>query len=212
MNKIYLILVLILVFGKTAKSQDLIVTKSNDSILCKIIKLKKENIYFVFKNESEFQSTLMPLSEVNSYLQDFYTENPIPKEKLPGFVNNSKIRISVSGGYSYDPSKLDNSIPSGFKPYFNALRSGYNMEGSFIYYLDKTIGFGIKYNFMRATNSSNNAVFGQGGNQFTGILSDKISVSFIGAVSSIRFLGKNNKTAFLLNSAFGYLLYSNDQT
>lgn len=212
MKKAFSILILFYFFSQGIICQDLIVTKSNDSIHCKITKLKKDNLYFVFENEGQYQSTLIPLSEINSYKYDFFEEKKIPKDSMPGFDDSPKIRLALNGGVSYDPKKFKNSSISGFDDYYNELRSGYHIEGDFIYFFDKYIGLGIKYSLFKSTNSMDNVVFEeQNGNEITGTLGDDISISFIGPQFSSRFLNKTKKNALFLHSAIGYLAYKNNQ-
>jgi hypothetical protein len=193
-------------------SQDLIVTKSNDSIHCKITKLKKDNVYFVYENDGQYQSTLIPLSEVGFYQHNFYAEKKIPKDSMPGFESSPKIRLALNGGFSYDPKKFDNSSLSGLENYYKELRSGYHIEGDFTYFFDKYIGVGVKYSLFKSSNSMDNVNFEyQNGDEATGTLADDISITFIGPQFSSRFLNKSQKNALILNSAIGYLAYKNNQ-
>ena len=59
------------------------------------------------------------------------------------------------------------------------------------------------------TNASQNNVNGTdgSGNAITATLSNDISVLFIGPSSTIRFLSKNQKNAFILNASIGYASY-----
>ena len=211
MIKTYVIL-FCLIYYSNCLSQDLIVTTSNDSINCKITKLKKENIHFIFKNKTEYQSTLIPLSKVSFYKYDFFQKNKIPKEAIPGYEDYQKIRISCSGGYSYAPASLRNNTNSELRNYYNDLRSGYNLETGFTYFINKTIGFGLKYNILKSSNSLDNVNFiGINGENLVGKLEDNISASFFGGSMALRFISKSKKNAFLMVSSIGYMTYTNNQ-
>lgn len=193
-------------------AQDLIVTKSNDSIPCKITKVKKDNIYFVFRNNGEYQSTLIPLKDVESYKYDFYSENRIPKESLPGYDPYTGFRFALSGGYSYDPGRLNSAIDPSLEGFYDNLKSGYHLETSVIYFVDRTFGFGVKYSLFKTSNSLDNVNFIDSiGNVVTGTLASDISVSFIGGVFATRFMGKKAKNAFFINLGLGYLSYKDNQ-
>nr|WP_298931280.1 hypothetical protein [uncultured Allomuricauda sp.] len=212
MNRTYLILVLLLIFAQTAKSQDLIVTKSNDSIHCKITKLKKDNIYFVFKSKDQYQSTLIPLTEITSYQYDFSEENLIPKEEIPGHVEYSKIRISLHGGYSYQAGKINDGGSQELREYLKELRPGYHFGSDFTYYFAESFGVGVKYQQFGTSTDITNVVFFEAINNGPVIrqLKDDISISFIGALFSGRFYNKTKLNAFLFNASMGYMTYSND--
>ncbi|PRX53113.1 hypothetical protein [Flagellimonas meridianipacifica] len=194
-------------------SQDLIVTKQNDSIQCKILRVKKDIIYFVFKNKDEFQSTSIPVDDIIDYRKSFYESNQIPKESLPDYNEYAGFRFAFNGGYSYDPGRLNsNTINLGFEDFYRELRSGYHLEANITYYLSKNIGLGIKYNIFKTSNSIENVGFiDTDGSDIIGTLANDITVSFVGAVLSYRFPGKKSKNAFILNSSIGYLSYRDNQ-
>ncbi|WP_136466306.1 hypothetical protein [Flagellimonas onchidii] len=211
-KKIPVVLTFTLFLTQIVLAQDLIVTKQNDSIHCKITKLKKGYIHFVFQKDNEYLSTLIPVAETASYQYNFDKNNPIPKDSLPWVVDYPKLRIAVSGGFSYDPSKFTNSITNDFSDYYNELRSGYHLESSISHFLDEKVGLGIKYSFFKTTNSLNGVVFvDRNGNNLTGTLADNISVSFVGPQFLLRLTNRTGKNAFLINSAIGYLSYKNNQ-
>lgn len=205
MKNLYLFLSILFIcpFGF---SQDLIVTTSNDSINCKITKVKREQLYFVFKNNDKVQSTLIPLKNVASYKYDFYEESSISKDEIPGFNKNSGFRIAINGGYSYDPGKDYDSGSSELNDYFDKLRSGFHIEGNAIYFFDQYFGLGIRYSYFNAKNELIGAF------EYNSVVyRDDISVNFIGPQFSLRFLNKSQKNAFFLNSSIGYLSYKNEQ-
>ena len=187
-------------------SQDLIVTTSNDSINCKITKVKRNQLYFVFKKNNEAQSTLIPLENVASYKYDFYEEPNISKDEIPGFNKNSGFRIAINSGYSYDPGKEYDSGSSELNDYFDKLRSGYHIEGSAIYLFDEYFGLGVRYSHFRAKNE----LIGAFGDPSV-VYRNDISTNFIGPQFSLRFLNQSKKNAFFLNSSIGYLSYENEQ-
>ncbi|AEM71170.1 hypothetical protein Murru_2131 [Allomuricauda ruestringensis DSM 13258] len=205
MKNLYIILIIPFVcqFGF---SQDLIVTTSNDSINCKITKVKRDQIFFVFKKNSEVQSTLIPLKNVASYRYDFYEEPNISKDEIPGSNKNSGFRIGVNAGYSYDPGKDYDSGSSELNNYFDKLRSGYHIEGSTIYLFDEYFGLGVRYSYYNA----NNELIGAFEDPSI-VYRDDITVNFIGPQFSLRFLNQSKKNAFFLNSSIGYLSYKNEQ-
>ncbi|KQC29679.1 hypothetical protein AAY42_07105 [Flagellimonas eckloniae] len=194
------------------RSQDLIISKSNDSIQCKITKLKKNNIYFVFKNNQQYQSTLIPLTEIVSYEYNFDEENRIPKEKIPGYIEYSKVRISLQGGYSYQIGKINDEGSQELREYLEKLRPGYHFGGDFTYYFAESFGVGVKYQQFRTSTDFTNVVFFEAINNgpVNRLLKDDISISFIGALLSARLYNKAKLNAFFFNTSIGYMTYSNN--
>nr|WP_299388359.1 hypothetical protein [Allomuricauda sp.] len=210
MRKICLILITVFSVHSTF-SQDIIVTQNNDTIHCKITKQKKDVIYFVFKNGDSYQSTLLDMDEVQSFQKDFNTKR-IPKDSLPGHIKASGFRLAVNGGFSYDPAKIDPSVPVFLREYNDELRSGYHLETSAVYFFDRTIGVGIKYNLFKSKNTMNNVDFtAPDGTILNGTLENDITTSFVGLVLATRFMGKKSNNAVFINSAFGYLSYKDNQ-
>lgn len=202
------VLLLGFLFGNFVYCQDLIITQSSDSIKCKITKVRKENLYFIHKKNNRYQSSLIEKSKVTKYVFDFYPDDRIPKDSVPGYEEFPRHIIGINGGYSYDPGRVQSGLLLGFEEYTNDLRSGLHFEANYIYYYQKKFGFGLRVNFY-STNALQNNVNGRDnlGNPVTATLSNDISVFFIGPSSAIRFLSKNQKNAFTIKSSIGYTAY-----
>lgn len=193
-------------------SQDLIVTTDNDSINCKITKVKPDNIYFTFKQGNEYNSTLIPVSKVKSHRFEYFQQNIVPEEKLIGYQNFPHLRLGVSGGFSYITAKVGESVPTDFVDYIKELKSGKNFGGDLTYYFAEQFGFGMKYYLFKSSNSIDNIyVDDNEGNRRYGKMSDKITTSFIGPAFSIRLFNRDKSNAFLMNLSIGYMGYSNNK-
>ena len=126
--KKYLILLALVISGNFLGAQDLIVTKSNDSIKCKITDVKKDYLYFIFEKDNSFQSTLIEKSKVLDYTKDYFPEDNIPKDSLPGYEKYPRHLIGINGGYSYDPVRIQGGFLLGFDEYTNDLRLGFHLK------------------------------------------------------------------------------------
>jgi len=207
-----IVTILLFFYCISGLSQDLIVTKQRDSISCKILKIKKETIYFVYKDSKDaYSSTLLPMDKVDQYKYKYF-DTKIPKEALPGYRDYKRVRISLNGGYSWDSIKLSNDIPDYLVDYYKNLQSGYHIGSNVIYYIHEKLGFGLNYNIMNTSNSMQNVTFiNNDGSESVGTLADNISASFIGVISSLRFLNKSNTNGLIWNSSIGYLAFKNEQ-
>ena len=193
-------------------AQDLIVTNDGDSINCKITKVKTDNIYFTFIHKDEIRSTLLPITGVKNHQFDYYQTSEVPKGKVVGHRNYQQLRIAVNGGYSYQIAKVAESVPNDFKSYIKKLKSGYHFGGDITYYFAENLGVGIKYYLFKSSNSMDNIYLEDiDGKRIYGIMSDDLTISFIGPTFSTKLLNDDKNNAFLIGLSLGYMGYSNDK-
>ena len=206
--KNYPILLVLLFLAISMEAQDLIVTNSKDSIKCKITKVKKDYLYFIFKKDDSYQSTLIEKSEVLEFSMDYYEEYSIPKDSLPGFEQYPRHIFSISAGLSYDPGKRNLGFLSGFDDYLSDLRSGYSIGGDYSYFLNRNLGVGISANFFKTDAIQENVPGTDGmGNPVVSQLSNQIRVFYVGPSFALRFMNKTKKNAFIWSSSIGYINY-----
>jgi hypothetical protein len=206
-----LVLICISFFTVLCIGQDLIVTNTGDSINCKITKVKPDNIYFTFKYKSEIRNTLLPVTDIKTYQQNYYSKSEIPLDKqFPG--NFKHLRIGLNGGYSLETAKIDASYSDILTKYYKELRSGFNLGASLTYYFSESLGFGFKYSRFMTSNSIDYVQINLGnGNTFSGKLGDDIKISFYGPSFSTRLMNRNKMNAFIFNYSVGYLAYKDNE-
>lgn len=207
MKKYILVFFMVLV-ASLVQGQDLIVTVDSDSIHCKINKIKKDHIFFIYKKDKIYQSTLIEKSKVASYIQDFKPEYKIPKDSLPGYEKFPQHLFAISAGVSIDPGKRDPDFLPGFDDYVSDLRSGLNVGIDYSFFWGERTGIGFLANYF-STNALEVNVSGTdgNGNPVESNLSNEIRVLFIGPSFPIRFLNKTKKSAFIWNTSLGYIDY-----
>lgn len=206
-----LILFLLACSSHALLSQDLIVTNENDTINCRITKIKGDNIYFTFKHKEEIRNTLLPKSKVKFHQYDYYQSSEVPESEVVGYQNYPKLRIAFNGGFSQQTAKISSRVPAVFRDYIRELKSGSHYGGDMIYYVTEPMGFGFKYFVYNTSNSLDNIFLEDiNGNRRYGRLSDDLTVTFIGPTFSSRLLNKNKSNAFIANFAIGYMGYDND--
>lgn len=189
-------------------SQDLIVTGNGDSINCKITRIKGDNIYFTFSYNDEIRSTLLPKSSVNYYQADYYEVSNVPADKVIRNPEYRHLRLSLMGGYSYRTAKLSDNIQPDFRDYVKNLKSGYHLNGDLTYYISESFGMGVRYGFSNASNSMDDIYLeDEFGNRRYGMMSDDITVTFIGPTISSRMMNRNKTGTLLINLSLGYIGY-----
>lgn len=212
MKKATTLLLLLLFSYFSVLSQDLIVTNNNDSINCKITKVKTDNIYFTFKHKDEYRSTLIPVTNIKTHQFDYFQTSEVPKDKVVGYKNYQQFRFALNGGYSYQTAKVAESVPADFKDYVKDLKSGYHFGGDLSYYFTEALGFGLKYYLFKFSNNLDNIyVEDIDGNRTYGKMSDDLTISFIGPSFSTRLLNHDKNNAFLMNLSLGYMGYKNNK-
>lgn len=194
-------------------SQDLIVTTDGDSINCKITKTKGDDIYFTFKYGEDIRSTMLPKSSVAYYQNDYFSVSYVPHDIAALKQEYQRFRISARGGYSYQTARLASSINDDFRDYYKKLKSGYHIGGDISYYFTEQLGAAIRISLFRTTNSIGDIyVEDEFGNRTYGIMSDNLSVLFIGPQLSLRMPDRKKKNALIYKLGAGYMNYHDAKT
>lgn len=210
MKRALLLIILFASIWSSAIAQDLIITKQNDSIHCKISKVNDDYIYFTFKNENDFHSSLLAIKEVQSYQKDYFETPEVTEEKVIGHQVYPKFRIAIHGGYSHMLASVSGDLSTEFQSYVKDLKSGFHIGGDVSYYFNPTVGMGLKCHVFKSSNSMGDIyVEDDDGNRYYGIMSDKITTTFVGPTFSTRFLDKKRANAFIMSVGMGYLAYVN---
>lgn len=188
-------------------SQDLIVTQEFDSINCKITRANKDELYFTYRTNNEVRKTMIPRDQVRSYQFNYFKQSYRNVEPGP-LVNISNLRFAFHGGYSYRLAPMSPDIPDVLYEYTRKLKSGYNLGLAFNYYIKKNWGIGLTGSLFKSSNSISGIEFtDNNGNTVKDYISNKVSIYFIAPTFSSRFLIRQNRDAFLINIAMGYMYY-----
>jgi hypothetical protein len=204
-----LVLFFFLALGLRLSAQDLIVTQEGDSLNCKITKEAKDKLYFTFVYKEEIRNTLLFKNQVRQFQYNFYNASALPAGEqaitLPAYP---KLRVGVSGGWSYRTARTAEGMDPLMENYIDELKSGYHVSADLAYYFSEQIGAGLRYSSAFSENKANNiTVTYQDGSTATGSMSDDISIAFIGPYFSSRMLNANKLNALLFNVGLGYLGY-----
>lgn len=179
-------------------AQDLIVTHKNDTLNCKITSEKPGFIYFNYMHEGEFRKTMIAKSDVKEYIYQYFDEPEIPQGKYKQTTDYQHFRLSLNGGPSYRTAKVSGSIPGEYQDYMKDLKKGMHISGDVAYFVNETVGLGLKFSRFTADNEI------QYGSES---LNDNIAISFFGPMLSTLYYSANRKNALFSNIAMGYLGY-----
>jgi hypothetical protein len=191
----------------SVSAQDLIVTHGNDSIEGKITRMSIDTLFYSINEVSKW----MPMSFVKSCQIGFFQMNENlamkPKEKSRDY---QKIRFALNGGYSYRVGKVPDGLDAERRDYIRKLKSGFHVGTDLSFYFNKKFGLRAKGIFSRASNSMEASITDLDGNFFSTIMSDQITISFIGPMLSMRLLDNTIHDHFMLNVSLGYMGYTNN--
>ncbi|MDR2040524.1 MAG: hypothetical protein LBQ60_21620, partial [Bacteroidales bacterium] len=167
-------------FSISLDAQDFLVTKSLDSLNCKIGKLENDQYYLTF------------------YQNDKKTEGYIHKDSILFFKKNvfrslhnnrllpwyPLVDFSVDAGIAHQYGKFQIEDDLTDKSNF-AARTGLYASAELTYYVTKLVGYGIKYNYRR-------------------LLDGDLSYHYVGPMIAFRFWNKNRKNYFFFNASAGF--------
>ena len=203
-------IILILLVGQVAFSQDLVVTRTDDSLNCKITEIKPDYLFFTLMYNGEVKKSVLPITDVKIFQKNFYYQAELPLEYLIG-GEYSKFRFAIKGGYSYLLAKTPPNIGSDAEAYFKSLKSGFHFGGDINYFFNKTFGIGLKFSVFKTKASGQNLLFddGQGGT-FSADISEDRTDFLIGPSFVVRVLAPLTKNAFIAGASMGYFSYNDN--
>ena len=121
---------------------------------------------------------------------------------------NWKGRFALNGGWGWRTNKIEPNLTAFQRDYLKDLRSGYGFGGEGEYYFSDIYGAGVQFNLFSSSASVPASAQISPGVFVNGILSDDISIFYIGPKFCMRFPSQTKMNAFLMGFSIGYLGYS----
>jgi len=217
---------LMLHFNSKAYSQDLLVTKSNDSINCKIINISNSYQYSVLENNSAVSKSL-PASEVKLIIIDYYTKKK-ETNTSKNVVNNKnyinenwldsvrfskgKYRISANLIYAFRYGSI-NSSNAIEKDLYGQLRhnAGLLLDAHINISKKNNAYLGVQLGRIQANASVENVMLSHpSGVNYFGTLEAQTNISVIGANLLAKINLKDKSKLLLLSVGLNYVSYYDD--
>lgn len=118
-----------------------------------------------------------------------------------------KIRLNVSGGYSYARGGTNGGLPTKLKDYQDDLNSAGNITVDLTFFIfNHKNGLSFKYSRFATSGSISDVYTDEGYFSY----SDDISISFFGAGWTQRFISANGKMLLISTGSAGMLLYKDN--
>ena len=156
MNKFSLLpIFLFLFFG--AKAQDRIVSMNHDTIHCTIVSINNERIRYEQKNnDGSVTGKFLLLSEVAEYTRSAQLGNNSKQHKLrifkPVVAPENAWRLGLNIGGSTMPWYFENVESTSEMPdYYNKLKTGFHINASGHYMINRSMGVGAEYSFFNTS-------------------------------------------------------------
>ena len=199
--------------------KDLVLTQDGDSIRCKIVALKFNQLYYKVDADSSANINVIPEDQVKKYRFDYY--HP--------FSNYQKWTLSFNGGYSRRLTEISKNLNSYYDDHIKQLKEGYHLETDFTYYFSEYLGVGAKCALFKASNSQTIVgpeiivpYYSYEYSQYSWAgywtleknirVEDKHTIPYIGLMASARLYDSKKRGALLVNCSVGYLGYTDDGT
>lgn len=201
-------------------SQDLIVNHQNDSINCRINSLDDIYIFASYQIDNQIRDTVLRKDLTKVFIKNYFQKtiainqhDTVQIENIGSAVKKSfsKIRIAVSGGYSYRTAPVSSEIQADLQDYIKDLKNGFHISGDVTYFFNRNIGAGLYYSFSQSSNKSSIMFLDETTQTvFPGTISNRISVQFVGPAFYYRQFNKKQTGAFHASTSIGYLYYHDD--
>lgn len=185
--------------------KDLVLVQDGDSIRCKIVTIKYNNLYYTIDTNSSTTTNTIPLDQVKKYKFNYYRP----------FTEYQKWVFSINGGYSQRLAEISKNLPSNYGKHIEQLKKGYHCELDFSYYFSEHLGLGTKYSIYQSSNSQTirepDYYFENYYNSYKDVyVKDEHTIPYIGFMFSTRFYGAKKRGTLLVNYSAGYLGYSDE--
>ena len=124
-----------------------------------------------------------------------------------------KDNIRVYAGYGRRLNKINPDLNEFEKMHIKRLMNGVVLGADYVYYFNssKTCGFGLKYQIMHGS-STDLAEVQMKNMTVVGQLNDKVNISYVGPIYSMRSLSSNGENIFMFDVGLGLLNYKAKST
>ncbi len=121
-----------------------------------------------------------------------------------------KMRLNVCGGYGLRTARIPSNTDPQVKDYLNELKKGFLYEMSAVYFKHH-YGVGVHFSRFYTSSSINHVVvYDQYGNRHIGMMSESITVSFLGVGVTNRYFLRNPNTLVVSTLAAGPIFFNDD--
>jgi hypothetical protein len=199
------VLLFLIAIAQAVFPQDLIITTEDDQIKCKITKVTNKEIFYMFMQDGAAKDSSLSRQFVKEYAYDRFAVNDTLKAIVPKNDYHYRVALNLGLGYLMNLYPDDTSDP--LSSYYMKLKSGGQVSGDVAYYLSGGLGIGLKYSLFNSKCSSR--IVNQNQVQ-TGIMSDDITITFIGPSVSNRFPSINGNNGFIMDFSLGYMTFNDE--
>jgi len=197
MRKVFLFAISLFAIIGNLQAQDLIVTNSGDSINCKITKITKDYVHFIFKYNAEIRSTLLPTNQVAVHHKDYFSVSELPanythKDVFP------HLRFAIDGGWQYRTAKIVDGVDLLWRKHLKEMKSGFHYDIQAAYFFLESHGAELMFS---------QQFFGHDSGRLK--LNEKVSFNYIGANYLFRLFDSEQQNCWLFSVGLGYMGYNN---
>jgi hypothetical protein len=191
-------------------SQDLIVTRNNDSLNCKINEITNKVVRFEYQKSGETVNSVISRKQVLAFRENFFmkTENDT---SLQTKRQTHRFHVGVNGGIACRLGPVNSVIPLFYKDYYEGLRLGFTGGGDAAYFFNNHWGVGVEYNYFgTSTTSDSTTTQLYDGSTQTGFITESMRVHYFGSVLYYKLPVLYSQGSILCNASVGLTHFKED--
>lgn len=220
MKKIIPLIVSMLFCVADMYAQDQIITKSRDTLDCKVIKIGKNQVSFVINTSGIKSYGKFPSSEVLNVSVSPSDGKQVKQNRQ--WSDSDRFVISLSGGLSYLLGSTKDAVKAlesqgatnaEAKKYYNEMVLGNQIKASFRYFLNPGYGVGANYRFFNTQGRYNGTMDPKDGvHLYYGGIKENIYMNFYGLSLYTEHYTASDKIRLFSSAAFGLTDYRNEMS
>ena len=140
------------------------------------------------------------------------TGNPaaVTPEKKESTIPKNKIKLGVSGGFSFLTGAIASDLDPLLKDHIRNLKTGFHVGADIDFFITRHLALGAKYALFGTRDEINNVLFqDNSGHTFSGKLDERIFVHYVGPNIFLKVGKATGKVFFTLDGSLGCLIYRN---
>jgi len=207
-----ILLILILLISKGIYAQDLIVTKTNDSVNCKVVSQQGSFTLYKVLTANGPQSRAISNKDVVKIEYNFYSSIPVqnPYNPRQAIAVKTPNETSFNFGLGYtNLFKLFDVDDPDFVDYYKDLSNAVSFHAEIQTSLKNKFGLSLRYDYYKSTAEKNNYPFVYQSQTYYFDLKDEVSIHTFSPGLYYKYPIKNNKENIKLFTSYDYNFFDN---
>ncbi len=189
------------------QAQDLIKTKKQEEVNCKITKKTPDSIYYSYIDNNLIKEAALPMNNVQEYHYNYYSDSVSIKGSDPTNKKYEKLRLAANTGWGYRTAKTAGSINAERRKALEGLRSGLIWSFNADYFFNKSCGIGLKTSFFNTRDNFDGYYWDNTGISYVGNIQHDSKTLYIAPEFIWRMYVSDKKNSIWMGISLGYMDY-----